>query len=526
MNNNAEYWTKRFEGLEEARLLNDAKYVTKLQETYEKALSAIKKEINSWLVRFAVNNQISLKEAKKWLNVQELKELKWDVNDYIKHGQENGIDLIWKKELESASAKFHISRLEALEMQIQEQIEELYYNEEKETSEFIIDSYKDTYYKTAYEIQKGNNVGFRVAALDLNIIQNMIARPWTTDEQTFSDRIWKNKRALINTLQTDLTQSIILGEPPDKIIDKISKKFNVSKNKAGTLVMTESAFFSSVSRKECFKNLGVEKYSIVATLDSRTSEKCRDLDGQVFDMKDYKEGITAPPFHVRCRTTTAPYFEDEYEFGERAAKDPLTGKTYYIPHNITYHEWLEKYVYSDSVTKKAFETDIKMRKNKSSDYKQYEKYRDVLVDETPKTFAKFQEMKYNDVERWKQLKVDYADKIGIYSEEQAKQYINNVDKTISEGKQGKHIIGHNNYIEGKSYLIISKEEAQKLINKYAGVGEKKFGRNDKWDKKEIIYHDKVIGIAKSIKSGEHETNAFKIHYSKTGTHIVPFWKEE
>ena len=83
MGNNAEYWTKRFEELEKAQLLNEAKYITELKETYDKALSTVKKEINNWLVRFAVNNQISLKEAKKWLNSDELKELNWDVQEYI-----------------------------------------------------------------------------------------------------------------------------------------------------------------------------------------------------------------------------------------------------------------------------------------------------------------------------------------------------------------------------------------------------------------------------------------------------------
>ena len=110
MGNNAEYWTKRFEELEKAQLLNEAKYITELRETYDKALSTVKKEINNWLVRFAVNNQISLKEAKKWLNSDELKELNWDVQEYIKYGEENGIDLIWKKQLENASSKIHISR--------------------------------------------------------------------------------------------------------------------------------------------------------------------------------------------------------------------------------------------------------------------------------------------------------------------------------------------------------------------------------------------------------------------------------
>ena len=76
MSSNAEYWIKRFEELEKAQLLNESKYITELQEAYERTLSSVKKEINNWLVRFAVNNQISMKEAKKRLNTLELKELK------------------------------------------------------------------------------------------------------------------------------------------------------------------------------------------------------------------------------------------------------------------------------------------------------------------------------------------------------------------------------------------------------------------------------------------------------------------
>lgn len=405
MSSNGEYWTKRFEELEKAQILNESKYIEELQEQYERALMNIQSQINSWLSRFAVNNQISLSEAKKWLNTRELKELKWNVKEYIKYGQENGIDLIWEKELENASARVHISRLEALEMQIQNELEKLYYNEEQTTREFIIESYKDTYYKTAYELQKGSNVAFRFAVLDVNTINKIISKPWTTDAQTFSDRIWKNKRALLDTLQKDLEKAVV-GDA-DKLIDKIAKDFNVSKNKAGTLVMAESAFFTSASRKQCFDNLYVEKFINIATLDSRTSETCRTIDGTVYDMKDFKIGVTAPPFHVRCRTTYGPYFEDEYEFGERAARN-VGGKTYYIPSNIKYNEWLEKYVYSDPEAKKAFELDIKMNKNKSADYKQYNRYRDVLGREAPKTLVEFQELKYTNAEEWKKLKENYA----------------------------------------------------------------------------------------------------------------------
>ena len=62
------------------------------------------------------------------------------------------------------------------------------------------------------------------------------------------------------------------------------------------------------------------RYQIVATLDSRTSDICRHLDGKVFDMKDYEPGVTAPPFHVYCRSCTVPYFADNDENGMRAAR--------------------------------------------------------------------------------------------------------------------------------------------------------------------------------------------------------------
>ena len=104
--------------------------------------------------------------------------------------------------------------------------------------------------------------------------------------------------------------------------------------------MTESAFFGSEARKDSFRELGVEQYEIVATLDSSTSEICREMDGKVFPMSEYKSGSTAPPFHVWCRTTTVPAFVDEFDkIGERAARNQETGKTYYVPADMTYREW-------------------------------------------------------------------------------------------------------------------------------------------------------------------------------------------
>ncbi|HGM1480134.1 TPA: minor capsid protein [Clostridioides difficile] len=337
-----DYWRKRFEQLEEAQNNKSVKYYLELEKQYKLAMNSIEKDILSWYNRFAKNEGISLLEAKKLLNTRELEEFKWSVEEYIRYGKENAINQKWMKELENASARVHITRLEALKLQIQQQVEVLYGNELDSIDKLMKDVYTSGYYHTAFNIQQGVNVGWSLMSLDTNRINKVISKPWTTDGLNFSERIWgKHRPALVNELHTKLTQSIIRGENPKVLVNEFSKKFNVSKSQARNLIMTESAFFASASRKDCFNNLDVEKYEIIATLDLKTSNICRELDGKVFDMKDYQVGITAPPFHPRCRTTTTPWFEDEEGYRTARGED---GKTYYVPSSMKYKEWYEKYI--------------------------------------------------------------------------------------------------------------------------------------------------------------------------------------
>nr|DAS06601.1 MAG TPA: minor capsid protein [Caudoviricetes sp.] len=315
-----------------------------VEEIYQKAQIELEDKINNWYQRFATNNQISMAEARKLLTTGEMKELKWSVEEYIKHGKENSISGQWAKELENASARFHVSRLEALKLQTQQSIEALYGNQLDIVDSAMRKAYSQRYYRTAFEFQKGFGVGFAVDRLDENTLSNIINKPWAVDGYNFSKRIWTNKEKLIGELHSSLTRNIITGADPAKAIKEIKSKMGVSSNAAGRLIMTESAYFGSVAQKDMLNNLDVEKYEIVATLDSKTSEICRSLDGKVFDMKDYQAGVTAPPFHPYCRTTTAPYFDDWEELGidrERVARNDKS-KNYFVDGNMTYKEWEAK----------------------------------------------------------------------------------------------------------------------------------------------------------------------------------------
>lgn len=343
---NAEYWKQRFTQLEAAQNRKGAGAYLEIEKQYKAAQNELEAQIARWYQRFADSNGISLAQAKQWLKGQDLAEFKWDVKEYIKYGKENAINGAWMQELENASSKFHISRLEALQIQTQNSLETMFAQQMGTMKKALSDVYASGYYHTAYAVQQGFGLGWDIAGLDQAQIEKVLSKPWAVDGYNFSTRIWNSKTKLIGEVHNELSKNLLTGADPQKAIDSLAKKMGTSKSNAGRLVMTEQAYFSSAAQKDCFNDLDVEEYEIVATLDSHTSDICRSLDGKVFKMSDYKPGVTAPPFHVYCRSTTAPHFKDNFDAGERAARG-ADGKTYYVPDDVTYSEWKKAFVDGD-----------------------------------------------------------------------------------------------------------------------------------------------------------------------------------
>ena len=348
------YWTKRFEEEEKQRNISNKAYAKEIEKQYKIAENKIKSDIEKWYIRIADNNQISLADAKKLLTKDELKEFKWSLAEYTQKAKSGA----WKKELENASARIHIKRLEALQLQVQNSIETLRNKENEMLEDYLIKNYEDTYYHSLYEISKGLNLKTSFATLDRNKINQVIGKPWLSDGKTFSDRIWQDKEQLINTLRTKITQSFITGSTLDEAVEDISKFVSDKiKNKeyvARRLLETESAAYASKAQIEAFKSTDVEKYEIVATLDLHTSEICQEMDGKVFNISDQEIGVTVPPFHSHCRTVIAPYFDDE---PTRASRDE-NGEYKEVKY-MNYKEWKDQYI-------KKFHTQVNNKNNLES----------------------------------------------------------------------------------------------------------------------------------------------------------------
>lgn len=338
---NADYWRGRFAILEEAAQREADQCISTLEDMFREAERTVQADIERWYGRFATNNKISLTEARKWLTTGQLEEFKWTVDQYIKIGQQANLSPEWIKKLENASARFHISRLEAVQMQIQQQLELLYGNQLDSIDDLLKDVVSNGYTKTAFEIQKGMGIGWDITALNQKKIETLLSRPWTADKKTFRDRCWEGKANLVTGIQKNLTQGLLRGDSPQKITDAVKKQFNVSRYQAGRLVHTETTYFNAAASYESYKELGVDMVEIIETLDSHTCEICQPLDGTVIPLSQYEPGVTVPPFHPNCRGTTAPAI-DETIIGERAARN-ADGKVYYVPSNMKYGDWVKTF---------------------------------------------------------------------------------------------------------------------------------------------------------------------------------------
>lgn len=482
-----------------------------IASAYQKAMRQLNKEAETIFHTFQSQHHLTEAEARLLLKNAKGK----TIVDKLKAAVEKIADREKKSKIKAAidapAYKWRINRLEALQRDIDRQCQELYGVEKNAVQIHLNGLCSEAYNRTMFDIQKGTGFGFSFAQMPDSRVDEILKNQWSGEN--YSSRIWSHVSGMGEQLKDEMLLSFMTGRSAEKSAAAVAQRFGVGASDARRLVRTESCYVANQAEMDSYRECGIEKYEFVATLDARTSEICRNMDGRVFPVDKQQPGVNAPPMHPYCRSTTIAYFDDTSTEGlQRRARDPVTGKNELIPADMTYREW-EKMIdekYGDGTVDKR----RKMQYNESSDRKQFERYKAVLGKNAPKSFDVFRKIKYSD--EYDVLKTRYAD-----AKIQERIRNGDISTTIHEGQQGKHILGHNNYINGRSYL---REDVnpQELVNKYAGTGEIWRDKTGKWTHKEIVVADDIVGYDVSDLDGSiTPTKSFTIHYSKKGVHIVP-----
>lgn len=222
--------------------------------------------------------------------------------------------------------------LKRLEKQLVEQAEVLGNIDLGHTTKILNVIYQESYYQTAYVLDKGLDVALDFALLNPKMVEEAIGAKF--EGTKYSDRIWKNKELLVKSLQRQIEKGIIQGYSIDKMAKVIKDQFGVGAYQSKRLLHTEMARVVSDAQDKIYKGSSlVKKVMYDATLDNKTSDICEDLDGKMFDADS---NYPKPPQHPNCRSAIIPVVNG---WEPKSKRDNITKEI--VPYQ-TYSEWTKE----------------------------------------------------------------------------------------------------------------------------------------------------------------------------------------
>ena len=305
---NRDYW-------EERQVKREAKAFTTIQDIekeYKIALEKAKQNINKELSRIGTtymkDNNLSYHDALNLLKGDEYKVWQKDLRDYMKEYNNllKTAPLEAKKlylEIETLAARSRMSHLDSLKAQIDMEMVKLIFGVEDSAKNGLASVYRDTF------IEVTKDLGIN-AIVSRDKIKAVLDRPWSG--ANFSERLWSNTDKLAQTVKQEIVNGMIQGINLKTMTKRVSERFETAKkNDVERLLRTEVNYVLNQATLDGYKEAGIEKYEFSATLDSRTSQICSELHGEVFEIKKIAVGLNYPPMHPRCRSTTIPIIDYE-----------------------------------------------------------------------------------------------------------------------------------------------------------------------------------------------------------------------
>ena len=350
---NQDYWAKRKANLIYEQMDKAEKQADKFDDVYRQSKAYLDKQINKIFDKFQRDYGLSERDARHVL--KNMKDQK-DLNELRKVLEARPDDPNIQRllaDLDSPAYAYRMKRLERLSADLDSMRESIYHSEKKGSDAFYSDLMKDSYYKATFDLQQQTGLAYSFSDLPETEIKRLQGLKWTGE--AYSDRIWSNTGALASSVKDELLVSLMTGRSVRDTSQAIAERFEVGQNKARRLVRTESAFFHNQMELLSYEDAEITKYRFVAVLDKRTSHICQEHDNKVYDTDKAVPGVNYPPLHPWCRSTTIAHDDNiDYSKLERRARNPETGKVEYVPADMSYKEWYDKYVADKDVVKIDF----------------------------------------------------------------------------------------------------------------------------------------------------------------------------
>lgn len=343
------YWRDRELEWKKKRLKDEQKYADEIKEIYANMMDSVEKEIESFFVRYASKEGITMSEAKKRVSNIDIKAYQRKAKKYVK--EKNFSDEA-NEQMRLYNLAMKVNRLELLKANI---------GLELVAGHDELKSYTGDKLEGAYleEIQRNASI------LGDTVIDNAKTAKTVADSSfknaTFSERIWVNQDQLKNNLSVVLSNALIQGKNPREFIPLIRKKFDVSRCNAERLLRTEIARVQTQAQAESYEANGIDEYEYIACSLKDVCPLCKEMDGKTFKLKDMEIGENAPPMHPNCHCALAPY-------SDRGVYEKWLDGLANGEHDLRFDEWKER---QSEKSKGFLMSKVKEKIEKTSNDKRY-----------------------------------------------------------------------------------------------------------------------------------------------------------
>lgn len=286
------YWNKRQTQWIRNQDKADLVVSNRLKKQYSKTARELENEIAGYFNRYGKDEVLEYRTMLQDLSEKD-KNLLYQDLDAFAEKYPNYEHLMPVRE-----SVYKLNRMQGLHYSTQMKLLELGAIEQEKFEKHLLQTYGKNYEALMSELGMGGSFN----AMNDEIAKNTVFTKWI-DDKNFSDRIWINKDKLMSQLRNGYRDALIRGDNYDKITAMIVKRLDVGAYDARRLVWTESSFVLNQSHTRPYLDAGLKEYELNAIMDSRTSDICRNLDGERFKFDEMVVGENFPPLHAFCRTT-------------------------------------------------------------------------------------------------------------------------------------------------------------------------------------------------------------------------------
>lgn len=274
----------------------------RIADTYNRNARDVQDEIFRFYGKYAEDEGITLREAKKRLRGEDFSDYQENARKYFESAEDDP-ELL--KRLNEQYRASQATRLEALYLDLEYQVGILNGTLQGTFAQYLANTASYAYRKI---------IGGRSSStLNEPALKELVSRPW--NGYNYSEDLWGNTDNLVEDLKEVLEKGFVRGLSPREMANEIRGRYQVAQHRADTLIRTEGSHIITNATGKRYMDAGLKYYRNYVKLDSRTTDICREVDkeNKRYSFDEFKPGVTAPPFHYNCRTGIIP---DEEELME------------------------------------------------------------------------------------------------------------------------------------------------------------------------------------------------------------------